>query len=331
MTGGLYDVTIIGAGPVGLFGAFYAGLRGMKTKIIDSLSEPGGQLAALYPDKYIYDMPGFPEVLARDLARAMERQASRFRPTIILEERAETLTREGDAWCIGTSAGREHLTKTLIISAGAGAFTPRKVVAEGIEDFEGRGVYYGVKDKSLFEDKRLLIVGGGDSAVDWALMLEPLASEITLIHRRDEFRAHEQSLAILRNSQVKMVTPFELKAVDGDGALQYATIFHNKTQEERRLALDAVIINVGFMATLGPIKQWGLALQGNSIVVSDHMRTNLEGVYAAGDVCTYLGKLKLIATGVGEICTAVNHAKQYIDPDAKLFPGHSSDMDLPAL
>ncbi len=331
MNEALYDITIIGGGPVGLFGAFYAGLRGMKTKIIDSLPQLGGQLTALYPEKYIYDMPGFPEVLAKDLAEQMIRQAMRFKPTVCLEERAEHLTRRDDYWIITTNKGVEHAARTVVICAGAGAFTPRKLNAEGVEAFEGKGVYYGVRDKAQFEGKRLLIVGGGDSAVDWALHLYPIAREVVLIHRRDEFRAHEQSVAQLRQSPVRILTPYELRRVEGNGRLERAVIFHNKTQEEVELPVDAVILNLGFVASLGPIKTWGLELEGNAIRVDHLMRTNLPGVYAAGDVCTYEGKLKLIATGVGEVCIAVNHAKHTIDPSAKMFPGHSSDMTLPAL
>lgn len=327
----LYEITFIGGGPVGLFGAFYAGLRGMRTKIIDSLPQLGGQLVALYPEKYIYDMPGFPEVLAKDLANYLIQQAMRFQPTVCLEERAEQLTREDDHWVITTSKGVQHHTRTVVICAGAGAFTPRRLNAEGIAEFEGNGVYYGVREKSLFADKRLLIVGGGDSAVDWALNLYPIARETTLIHRRREFRAHEQSVRQLLQSPVQVLTPYELRRVRGDGAVQSATIFHNKTQEEIELPVDAVILNLGFVASLGPIKQWGLELEGNAIKVDHLMRTNLPGVYAAGDGCTYEGKLKLLATGVGEVCIAVNHAKHMLDPSAKMFPGHSSDMTLPPL
>lgn len=327
----LYDLLIIGGGPVGLFGAFYAGLRGMKTKIIDSLPELGGQLIALYPEKSIYDMPGFPEILAKELVVQLVRQAMRFQPTICLNERAETLTREEGQWVVTTDRGDEHPTRTVVISAGVGAFTPRRLPIKGIEAYEGRGVYYTVKEKAIFANKRLLIVGGGDSAVDWALNLEPIAREITLIHRREEFRAHEQSLAQLRRSSVHILTPYELRAVSGDGWVQEVVIYHNKTQEERRLAVEAVLVNIGFVSSLGPIKNWGLELQGNAIRVNSHMETNLPGVYAAGDVCTYEGKLKLIATGVGEVCIAVNYAKHRIDPSAKVFPGHSTDMTLPPL
>jgi thioredoxin reductase (NADPH) len=327
----LYDITFIGGGPIGLFGAFYAGLRGMRTKIIDSLPQLGGQLVALYPEKYIYDMPGFPEVLAKELAEQLIRQTMRFQPTVCLEERAEQLAREGDHWVLTTHKGIQHHTRTLVICAGVGAFAPRRLNAEGVAEFEGRGVYYGVQDPTRFADMRLLIVGGGDSAVDWALHLYPIARETTLIHRRNEFRAHEQSVRMLRESPVRVLTPYELRRVRGDGVVQSATIFHNKTDAEMELPVNAVILNLGFVASLGPLKQWGLELEGNAIKVDRFMQTNLPGVYAAGDVCTYEGKLKLIATGVGEVCIAVNHAKSMLDPEAKMFPGHSSDMTLPPL
>lgn len=327
----IYDITIIGGGPVGLFGAFYAGLRGMSVKIIDSLPELGGQLTALYPEKYIYDMPGFPEILAKDLVIQMVAQASRFHPTICLEERAELLEQQADHWILTTGAGSQHKTRTIVICAGAGAFTPRKVPAEGLDQFEGRGIFYSAKDKAQFTGKRCLVVGGGDSAVDWALLLEPIAESVTLIHRRDEFRAHEQSVCQLKEGSVQIMTPYELRSVQGNGSLGSVTIYHNKTQEEHQLPVDAMIVSAGFIANLGPLKHWGLELQGNAIKVDHHMQTNLSGVFAAGDVCAYEGKLKLIATGVGEVCAAVNYAKHLIDPSAKIFPGHSSDMTLPSL
>jgi Thioredoxin reductase len=220
-------------------------------------------------------MPGFPEVLAKDLAQAMIRQAMRFKPTVCLEQRAETLTRTDDGWAITTHTGQVHHTRTVVICAGAGAFSPRKLNAEGVAEFEGNGVFYGVRDKSVFAGKRLLIVGGGDSAVDWALNLYPIAQAVTLIHRRDEFRAHEQSVHELRQSPVNILTPYELRRVCGNGTVERAVIFHNKTQNELELPVDAVILNLGFVATLGPIKSWGLELQGNQIVVDEYMQTNL--------------------------------------------------------
>jgi len=331
----LYDVTIIGGGPVGLFGAFYAGMRQMRTKIIDSLPELGGQLMALYPEKYVYDMPGFPKVLARDLALDMIEQGLRFNPTVCLSEMALKMEHAPDGTIVVTTQKAVHYTRTLVIATGAGAFSPKKLDAPGVAEFEGRGVFYFVRNKAQFAGKRILIVGGGDSALDWAMNLEPIAESITLIHRRDKFRCHEESLDWLMNrSRVKTYLWHELGRVEGNGCVERAVIFDNRTKEEKVLEVDAVLLNIGFSADLGPIKEWGVRLEGNSIPVNRLMQAEdrngniMRGVYAAGDISTYEGKIKLIATGVGEICTAVCHAKTQIDPTAKLFPGHSSNLSL---
>lgn len=325
----IYDVTIVGGGPVGLFGAFYAGIRQMKTKIMDSLPELGGQLATLYPEKYVYDMPGFPKILARDLAEQMVEQGTRFSPTVCLTEMVLNLAYEPDEVIrISTQKG-VHFTRTLIIAAGPGAFTPKKLDAQGVTEFEGKGVHYFVRDKSQFKGKNLLIVGGGDSALDWAMNLEEHADSLHLIHRSDRFRAHEESVDWLHNrSRVRTHTFHELARVEGDHAVKRAVIFDNRSKEEKVVAVEGVLLNIGFSADLGPIREWGVHLEGNYIPVNQFMQTNLPGVYAAGDIATFPGKLKLIATGTGEICTAVNHAKTHVDPKAKLFPGHSSNMDL---
>ena len=325
----VFDVTIIGGGPVGLFGAFYAGLRQMKTKIIDSLPELGGQLTALYPEKFVYDMPGFPKVLARDLAAELIAQGTRFEPAVCLGEKVLTLTHVSDTVIELRTDRGTHLTKTVIVAIGAGAFAPKRLGTPGVEELEGRGVHYFVRDKSHFADKRLLIVGGGDSALDWAMNLEPVADKITLIHRRDTFRAHEESIDwLLNRSKVEVRLWNELRSVGGDAQLEKATVFHNKTNEEETLSVDAVLLNIGFSADIGPARTWGLNMEGASILVNQFMETNLPGVYAAGDIASFPGKLKLIATGVGEICVAVNYAKNRVDPAAKVFPGHSSNMSL---
>ncbi len=325
----VFDTTIIGAGPVGLFGSFYAGMRGMKTKLMDSLPELGGQLAALYPEKLVFDMPGFPRILARDLANEMAEQGLRFSPTTTLGERVETLERLPDETLRLTTDKDVHYSRTVIICAGAGAFSPKRLEAEGIDAMEGRGVHYFVRDKSQFADKNLLIVGGGDSALDWAMNLEEIAGQITLMHRRDVFRAHEESIDwLLNRSTVTTRLFWEMRRLVGEEKLEQAHIFNNKTGEEEILQVDAILVNIGFNASIGPIRSWGLDLQGSTILVNSRMQTNLPGIYAAGDICAYDGKLKLIATGVGEVCIAVNFAKTHIDPTAKAFPGHSSNMDL---
>jgi len=325
----LFDVTIIGGGPVGLFGAFYAGLRGMRAKIMDSLEELGGQLATLYPEKYVFDMPGFPKVLARDLANDLIEQAMRYSPAVCLGELVLELKHEADDTITITSQKGTHRTKTVVIATGAGAFSPKKLIAPGLEEFEDRGVHYFVKNKAGFADKRLLIVGGGDSALDWAMNLHDQAREVILIHRRDVFKAHEESVDwLLNRSSVNTRLFHELESVEGGDTLQKVTIFDNRTKEKFVLEVDAVLINLGFNTDLGPIKEWGVHLDGKDIAVNQYMQTNLPGVYAAGDITAYPGKLKLIATGVGEICTAVYHAKTVVDPNTKFKQIHSSNLDL---
>jgi ferredoxin/flavodoxin---NADP+ reductase len=324
----LVDVTIIGGGPVGLFASFYAGLRGMTVRIIDSLPDLGGQLTALYPEKYVFDMPGFPKALAKEIAAEMVKQGTQFNPELVLEETASELEKTDFGYIVKTAKGLKLPTRTVVISAGAGAFTPTKIGVEREDDLVGNGIYYGVREKAVFENKRLIIVGGGDSAFDWALNLEPIARDITLVHRRDQFRAHEDSVRQVMSSRVDMKLWCVVKELHGDRKLEAVTIENTQTKTTEMLDADAVIVNVGFKSSLGPLKEWGLEIEKNQIKVDNRYETNLPGVFAVGDVCTFEGKLKLIATGVGEAATAVCYAKTYLDPNAKLFPGHSSDMDL---
>jgi thioredoxin reductase (NADPH) len=321
----IFDVTIVGAGPTGLFGAFYAGMRSMSVKIVDALPEAGGQLAALYPEKYIYDAPGFPKVIAKDLVKMLVEQATQWNPAMCLGERVQTLMRtEEGHWALTTDKAT-HLTRTVVICAGVGAFAPNKLNAPGVNELEGVGVHYFVKEKAAFQGKNLLIVGGGDSAVDWALNLQGVARSITLIHRRDEFRAHESTVTELKNSAARILTPYEVKEVSGNGRIERVTIFENKTKEEETLEVDAILVNIGFKADIGPIREWGLTLAGRAIAVNNRMETNLPGVYAAGDIAAEEVKMNLIATGYGQAAMAVNVAKHFIDPKASIFPGHSSE------
>jgi len=329
---GVFDVTILGGGPTGLFGAFYAGMRQMRTLILDALDELGGQLTALYPEKYVYDVGGFPKILARDLAEGLIEQAVQFHPEIGLDETAIDLEPaehgpKGDAtvWRIRTDR-EERLTRTVVISAGIGAFEPRRLKVDGVERFEGKGLQYLVKDKMALAGRRVLIVGGGDSAFDWADNLRGIAESITLIHRRDGFRAHEGTVeAVMASGAIDVLTFHEVRSVSGDDRVESVTIFDNRSDEEKTLAVDALLVNIGFKADLGPVKRWGLAMEKNGIVVNERMETNLPGVYAAGDVAHHGGKLPLIATGFGEVAIAVNFAKARIDPGARAFPGHSTE------
>jgi thioredoxin reductase len=219
-----------------------------------------------------------------------------------------------------------HHARCVLIAAGLGAFQPKMLALPEAKDYESRGVHYFVKKLDVFAGRRVLIVGGGDSAVDWANMLAPLAASVDLIHRRDQFRAHEDSVAKMKQTGTRIHLFHELKAIEGAGRVERAVIYDNRSKAEQTLDIDDVLVNIGFVNSLGPISEWGIALDGNSIVVDSMMHTNIEGLFAAGDIATYPGKLKLIATGFGEACVAVNVAKHRIDPKSAMFPGHSSNM-----
>ncbi len=327
-----YDITIVGAGPAGLFGTFYAGLRQMKVKLIDALEQPGGQVAVLYPEKYIYDVPGFRKVLAKDLVNEMVDQALQFNPTVVLGERVTSIKRlEDGTFELGSDKGTKHYTKSVLITAGVGAFSPNKLDAPGVSEYEGKGVYYFARDKDVFKDRKLLIVGGGDSAVDWALNFNHWARKITLVHRRDIFRAHEGSVAELQKCDVDIKLFHEVKRVTGDGKwIKQAVIFDNRTNAETTIDVDAVLVNIGFRADLGPIRGWGLEINGREIKTNGKMETNMPGIFVAGDIAGQVDsvKLNLIATGYAQAAMAVNVAKNYVDPTAKVFPGHSSEMKM---
>lgn len=327
VTNEVYDVTIIGAGPVGLFTAFYGGLRQASVKIIESLPHTGGQLTALYPEKYIYDIAGFPKIRAQELIDNLEEQVNMFHPTIVLEQAVEHVERLEDGTLkLTTDKNDIHYTKTMIITAGNGAFQPRKLNVSNCDQFEGVNLHYHVKDMNSYKDQHVLLLGGGDSAVDWALMLEPIAKKVTLVHRRDKFRAHEHSVEKLYASNVDVLTPFVPTDIIGDERIERVILEEIKGERKLELEVDSVLCNYGFVSTLGPIKDWGLEIERNSIVVNSKMETNIPGIYAAGDICTYEGKVKLIATGFGEGPTAINNAKHYIDPKARIQPKHSTSM-----
>lgn len=322
----VYDITFIGAGPVALYGLYYAGLRMTKAKAIDMLGEVGGGLTALYPEKYIYDVAGFPKVLAKDLVQFLKEQVVQYPNTFCLEEKVEALERHRDGLIRLTTCKAVHLSKTVIICAGLGAYFPKRLDIPKIKEMEGNGVYYFVRRLDDFRNKDILIVGGGDSAFDYSMMLEPVARSIVHIHRNDFFSAHEDSVRKVRESSVQLLYPFwELKRIEGENCVEYATIVQTRTGQEERLRVDAIVLNTGFTTNLGPTSNWGLEIEKNAIVVDSRMRTNIEGVYAAGDIVTYDGKLKLISTGCGEVAVAVNNAKHYIDPRAKISPGHSTE------
>ncbi len=321
----VFDIAIIGGGPVGQYAAYYAGLRGMKTKVIDSLPELGGQLTALYPEKYIYDVAGYARVYAKDLVANLTEQMTQYEPALALDEKVVSLVSNGVV-TIGTERGGTHLAKSAVIACGVGAFMPRKMAVAGVAELDGMGIHYFVQDKSVFAGKRVMIVGGGDSAFDWSLNLFDTARSIVQIHRTDKFRAHEDTVRQVQALPIELRTFHEVKQVHGEDHVTGVTIFDSRTQEEAFYEVDELIFLLGFLTDLGPIKNWGFTITGNSIAVSSRMETNITGVYGAGDIVTYDGKLKLIATGFGEAAIAVNHAKAHIDPKAKVNPGHSSEQ-----
>lgn len=324
----VFDINIIGAGPTGLFAAFYAGLRGMSVQIIDSLEEVGGQCSAMYPEKYIYDVIGYPKVLAKDFVAACLEQAMRSDPTIRLAEQVQTLHQlEDGTFALETSKGVRR-SKAVIIAAGVGAFEPTRLTASGVSELEGKGVHYFAKRIEDFRDKKVVVVGGGDSAVDWAITLEPIAESVHLIHR-SKFRAHEATVQELEESTVELHYPgYEVSEVrtGADGRIGSLT-FRHQDGTTQDLDVDELICAIGFKADPGPLRSWGFELQRNQIAVNiQTMETSIPGIFAAGDIATYAAKFKLIATGAGEAVTAVNHALVHINPTARLDGGHSTTI-----
>jgi thioredoxin reductase len=332
------DITIIGAGPVGMSTAFWAGMREATSRVIDSLPELGGQLTTLYPEKWIFDVPGHPKVLARDLVELLREQAiEQFDVPVHLNTTAETVSWEGEGEdrvvVLHTDRG-ELRSRTVIVSGGHGAFEPKKLPGFDMTPWEGRGAHYIVGEKSVFEGKRVLIVGGGDSAVDWAINLMDTASEIRLVHRREGFRAHEltvgQVLEAADRGEVMLHVPFQIKEVTGDGSIERVVLFNSEDDgHELEIEVDAILLQLGFKTALGPLKDWGFEVVKGAIVVDQVMHTALERVWACGDITTFDGKLKLIATGFAESAIAVAQAVHEIQPDTNLQPKYSTNTGVP--
>lgn len=326
----IFDITIIGAGPVGLYALYYAGLRNARARIIEALDVVGGGLKVLYPEKYIYDVAGYPIILAKDLVAHFEEQARTYGAPIILGRRVSNLVRRDDGLIELTSSEETYYSRTVIICAGMGAFIPKKLDSPNVDRLEGAGVYYFVKDSSNFKNKTVLIVGGGDSAVDTALMLEKVAARVILIHRNDRFRAYEESVRQLMDSSVETHYPFwEVKELFGENRVEAVDVVNTFTGDEMHFDIDALVLNLGFLSNLKTVRHWGVELSHNAIKVDDMMQTNIPGVYAAGDIAGHPGKLKLISTGAGEAAVAVNNAVHYIDPSKQIEPGHSSHIRRP--
>ncbi len=331
------DITIIGGGPTGLFGLFYAGMRGATAQIVDALPELGGQLTALYPEKYIFDVAGHPKVLAKDLVRSLREQALQFHQEsglpAHLGQRVVGLEEEDGHFVLVTDTDR-FPTRSVLVAAGIGAFRPRRLPQAFAEAWYGRGVHELVSTPEAYRGKHVVIVGGGDSAFDWSAQLRDKAASVTLVHRSDRFRAHAatvaevQAAAAVGDGRVNIHTFHELDAIHGEGYLTGVRLKDVKTKTTRDVQADVVLPMLGYVSDLGALLEWGLNIEKDEILVSSTMETGRAGVYAAGDITTYDGKLKLIATGFGEAAIAVNQAVHWIYPDKKIAPGHSSNLAI---
>ena len=317
------DVLVVGAGPSGLYGAYYAGFRGLSVAVVDALPEAGGQITALYPEKMIFDIAGFPAVKGKDLVEQLVAQAAPFEPRYLLGQQATSYTDRGDDVVIGLASGESVTAKAVVVTGGIGTFTPRPL--PGGDAWVGRGLEYIVPTYVPYAGKDVVVVGGGDSAVDWALGLEGVAQSVTLVHRRDEFRAHAHSVKLLKDSSIRVLTPYAPVSVDGDTVVTGVTVRHAKDRSQLQLEADAGVAALGFTADIPPLEAWGLATAERHVLVDTTMRTNLNRVYAAGDITEYPGKVRLISVGFGEAATAVNNAATVVDPQATVFPGHSTE------
>jgi thioredoxin reductase (NADPH) len=316
------DVLIVGAGPAGLFGAYYAGFRGMSVTLVDSLPEIGGQVSALYPEKAILDVAGFPVIKGRELVNNLVEQARSADPTYLLDRTANSLTVEDDGVVMGLDDGTAVRAKVVVITAGIGKFTPRPLPAG--DGWEGRGLVFFVPSFEEYAGKDVVIVGGGDSAFDWAHNLHGIAGSITLVHRRDQFRAHQATVDAVLASETEVITKAQVTQLLGDGMVEKVEITTNDGEVLVRPA-QAVVAALGFVADLSAMQDWGLEFDKRHIKVDTTTRTNLPRVFAAGDITEYPGKVRLIATGFGEVATAINNAAPLVFPDQGIFPGHSSE------
>ncbi len=328
------DITIIGGGPTGIFAMFYAGMRRATAQIVDALPDLGGQLTALYPEKYIFDVAGFPKVLAKDLVKSLAEQAKQFDGQIHLQQRVVGLEKEDDHFVLVTDSDR-FPTRSIVIAAGIGAFSPRRLPQQCAQPWYGRGVFDVVTDPEAFRGQKVVIIGGGDSAFDWGTQLLDRASRVSLVHRSDRFRAHGATIAqyqaAVADGRADLFTFHELhdiKCKNGDDRFTHIDIRDVKAKTTREVDADVVLPMLGFVSDLGALAEWGLNLEKDEIVVNSQMETTRPGIYAAGDIVTYPGKLKLIASGFAEAATAVNQAVHWIYPDKKVAPGHSSNMSI---
>ena len=324
------DLTIIGGGPTGIFAAFQCGMNNISCRIIESMPQLGGQLAALYPEKHIYDVAGFPEVSAAGLVESLWKQTERYNPEVILGETV-TLYRklEDGSFEVTVSSGRVFLSRALLIAAGLGAFSPRKLPQlQNIDHLEGRSILYSVKSISDFVGKKVVIVGGGDSALDWTVGLLNTAAQVTLVHRMHEFQGHGKTAREVfdarQSGRIDVFLNTEVQSIDSDGETLSAVHLRSKNGKSIRVDADCLLLLIGFKSNLGPLAGWDLELTDNALVVDSHMKTSVDGLYAAGDIAFYPGKLKIIQTGLSDAAMAVRHSLTYIKPGEKIRHTFSS-------
>jgi thioredoxin reductase (NADPH) len=317
------DILIIGAGPVGMFAVFEAGLLKLRCHLIDALPQSGGQCSEIYPKKPIYDIPGFPEVMAGELIVNLEEQIKPFQPGYTLGERAETIEKlEDGSFKVTTNKGTEHMAPAVFIAGGLGSFEPRKPPIPGLSDYEDKGVEYIIREPEMYRDKKVVIAGGGDSALDWSIFLSDIASEVSLVHRRNDFRGALDSVdkvaELSKQGKINLITEAEIKEIHGEGKVESLLIKH-KTKGDINKETDHFIPLFGLSPKLGPIANWGLEIKRNAIVVNNALdyQTNIPGIFAIGDVNTYPGKLKLILCGFHEATIAVQYAYNIIHPDKR--------------
>ncbi|CAF1856481.1 NAD(P)/FAD-dependent oxidoreductase [Bacillus subtilis] len=322
----VYDVTIIGGGPIGLFTAFYCGMRELKTKVIEFLPKLGGKVSLFFPEKIIRDIGGIPGIAGKQLIEQLKEQAVTFDPDIVLNQRVTGFERLNDGTIVLTgSEGETHYTKTVILACGMGTLEVNEFDSEDATRYAGKNLHYGVEKLDAFKDKRVVISGGGDTAVDWANELEPIAASVTVVHRREEFGGMESSVTKMKQSSVRVLTPYRLEQLNGDEErIKSVTVCHTESDQREDIEIDELIINHGFKIDLGPMKEWGLEIEEGRVKADRHMRTNLPGVFVAGDAAFYESKLRLIAGGFTEGPTAVNSAKAYLDPKAENMAMYST-------
>lgn len=323
------DLLIVGAGPVGLFTAFYAGMRNLSVRLVDSLPEIGGQPKALYPEKNIYDIPAYPKITGQELSQVLAMQLDRFRDTtnIHLNEKVLAIQKINDDFYIETTKGR-YTAGAVIIAAGNGSFKPRKIAIDGLSEYEEKHISYHVSDFDKYTNREVAVLGGGDSAFDASLALADYAKKVYLVHRRDRFRAHEYSVSLAKQkANIEFVTPYVPEKLIGvEGRLTGLQIAKARSQECRLLDIDHIFMTYGFVSSIDEIREWSLEIENESIVVDHNLQTNIPGIYAVGDIATYPHKAKLIATGFGEAPHVINQAVHYLFPERRIAPLHSTSM-----